>query len=380
MFAINRQPDMLTYCLALAMSPGFTPQHGQRMRDAGIMPDEIYTSGSSIDSLNARLDATGRGRLMLEPLLQGLEAAKEQRRYAESHGIQILTPWQEGYPIALLEIPAHPLALFKLGCCDLNCRHSLGVVGTRRCTAYGQGFVKSMVAELGALIPDLCVVSGLAFGIDAAAHKAALDASLPTVGVLAHGLDMVYPAEHRDLARRIVGEGGALVTEYPPATRPFPNRFLARNRIVAGMTPATIVAESPIKGGAMSTAQWAFDHNRDVLALPGRVTDEASAGCNHLIRSGKASLVTGASDIMQALGWETTVKGIRIRQANLFPELTPDQQKVYDLMRYHSDPMPIDILHQKSGIPISTLHSILGDMEFDGVLNRLPGNRYMLCM
>ena len=193
---------------------------------------------------------------------------------------------------------------------------------------------------------------------------------------MAHGLNMIYPAAHRDLARRIIHAGGALISEYPFGSQPYRQRFLERNRIVAALADVTVVTESDIKGGAMSTANTAFSYSRDVMALPGRVTDKLSSGCNHLIRKEKARIITGVADLIELTGWKPLDLKIDTTQRNLFPELEGEPKLIYETLKYEKEPMLTDNLHRLTLIPISRLLSLLGELEFDGIVIRHPGGRY----
>ena len=268
--------------------------------------------------------------------------------------------------------------LYVLGNVNLNPRFALAVVGTRKATKYGLQFTEQLIHDLAVYYPDLMIVSGLAYGIDGAGHRAALDCRLPTVAVVAHGLDMVYPAQHRDLARKIIQSGGGILTEYPAGTTPYQRNFLERNRIVAGLCDATFVAESEIRGGAMSTANQAFINNRDVMALPGRSIDPISAGCNHLIRSHKAQLITCAADVVQTTGWPPGVMQHAPQQRNLFPELRGAPAEIYAHIKHEGRPLSIDELRALTGMNMKELMANLTDMEFDGVITRLPGARFEL--
>ena len=254
----------------------------------------------------------------------------------------------------------------------------ISIVGTRKPTPYGLDFCNRFVDELAGYFPDATIVSGLAYGIDAAAHIKALDKDIPTVAVVAHGLNMIYPAAHRNLAKEIIRSGGSILSEYPFDTAPFKPNFLARNRIVAGLSDVTIVVESNVKGGAMSTANFAFLYNRDVMALPGRISDEQSSGCNLLIRKNKAHLIECAADLMGITGWQPMGISVDTRQRNLFPELDGDSGKIYELLKYNKEPVQMDHLVHATGIATSKLMSLLNELEFDGVIMRHPGNRYSL--
>lgn len=284
----------------------------------------------------------------------------------------------DDYPTRLYAVEDAPIFIYVLGAADLVSRHIISVVGTRKPTAYGIGFSGSLVKDLATYFPDLIVVSGLAFGIDAAAHRGALEAGVTTIGVVAHGLNMIYPAAHRDLARSIIQQGGALISEYPFDSQPYRQRFLERNRIVAGISDVTVVVESDIKGGAMSTANTAFSYSRDVMALPGRISDKLSSGCNHLIRKQKAHIITSPADLIELTGWQPLDLKIDTSQRNLFPELDGDTKIIYEALRFSQEPLTTDRLHMLTLIPMPQLMSILGEMEFDGIIIRHPGNRYSI--
>ena len=254
----------------------------------------------------------------------------------------------------------------------------VSVVGTRKPTPYGLEFCNRFIDEIGDYFADAIIVSGLAYGIDAAAHKKALDTGLNTVAVVAHGLNMIYPAANRNIAKEIIHSGGSILSEYPFGTKPFKPNFLSRNRIVAGLSDVTVVVESNIKGGAMSTANFAFMYNRDVMALPGRSTDELSSGCNLLIRKNKAHLIESAADFIETTGWLPLDIPVNQKQRNLFPELQGDEKRIYEMLKNNRDPVQIDLLVQQTGISASKLLIILTELEFDGIIMRHPGNRFSI--
>lgn len=281
------------------------------------------------------------------------------------------------YPFLLRESANAPAVIFTRGECPAAFSKSLSVVGTRHATQYGLTFVNSLVEELAASHPDLYVVSGLAYGIDACAHAAALRNNLATIAAVAHGLDTVYPAQHRDMADAIVAAGGCILTEYPSGTRPFRPNFLRRNRIIAGLTEATLVAESDVRGGAMSTARAAFASNREVLALPGRATDRFSSGCNKLVQDQIAHLVTSASDVCKAIGWKpSTNRHTEAVQTSLFAELTPQQQAVVEAIRNSAREVSADELNSALHIPLPKLATMLFELEINGIITKYPGDRY----
>lgn len=309
---------------------------------------------------------------------EALFAARRQCELLERHNIKVYSLLDDDYPLRLRNIPDAPVAFYKLGDANLDSQHIINVIGTRKPTAYGLDFAERLVTDLAVYFSDLVVVSGLAYGIDSAAHRASLSSGVSTVGVLAHGLDMIYPAQHRDLARNMLLKGGALISEYPFGVKPFPQRFLERNRIVAGLADATIVVESDMKGGAMSTANYAFSYSREIMALPGKTSDTLSRGCNYLIRREKAHLITCATDVCEFLGWKPLGINVNSKSRNLFPEIEGDQKKVYDALRTSPNPLQVDQILQIVQIPIATLMSVLGEMEFDGIIVRHPGNRYTI--
>lgn len=309
---------------------------------------------------------------------EALNKAIKEWDFIKNHNIKALFILDEDYPSNLAEIYDSPVVLYKLGEADLEGEHFVSVVGTRKPTQYGLEFCNKLVEEIGEYFPDTTIVSGLAYGIDAAAHKKAIEKNITTIAVVAHGLNMIYPAANRNLAKEIIRKGGAILSEYPFGTQPFKPNFLARNRIVAGLSDVTIVVESNIKGGAMSTANYAFLYNRDVMALPGRSSDNLSSGCNLLIRKNKAHLIECAADLIETTGWRPLDLYVEPKQRNLFPELKGDSKKVFEILQYNKEPVQMDQLVHLTGLSASKLLALLGELEFDGIVMRHPGNRYSL--
>jgi DNA processing protein len=264
--------------------------------------------------------------------------------------------------------------LFYKGTADLNASRIVGIVGTRGNTEYGKQFTEKFVKDLAAC--NLVVISGLAMGIDAIAHKAALKNKLPTVGVLGHGLDTIYPPEHSGLAKDMVKNGG-LLTEFRSKTQPDKHNFPSRNRVVAGICDATILVETGIKGGSMITAEIANSYNRDVFAVPGRNSDTKSAGCNHLIKNNKAILLTDAQQFLEIMGWDTATVRPKTSQKELFVELTEDEKIITSLLQ-ENDSVSIDDLVFKSGCSSSTLAAAILNLELKNVIQCLPGKMYRL--
>lgn len=303
-----------------------------------------------------------------------LETARSEEDFCRDNGVRCLYFTDPEYPQRLLECEDAPAMLFVLGEVNLNARHVVSIVGTRNATNYGVNFINRLVEELGERLDDVLVVSGLAMGCDIAAHKKALEASVATAAVVAHGLDTLYPSEHRRYAARMVHEGGGIVTDYIHGTWPHRGNFLARNRIVAGMSDAVVVAESGApRGGALHTARLAQLYNREVFALPGRSADVYSAGCNLLIKTNVAHLIENADDLIAAMRWKPRP---RIgTQQELFPEVTPQQRQVLDFLHRHGEGQ-INSLTAELGIPVGQLMAMLTEMEFNGLVMVLPGARY----
>lgn len=306
--------------------------------------------------------------------------AEEELAYAERHGITVLTPLDDGYPRRLKECDDAPLMLFYKGTADLNATHIINIVGTRHSTPYGQDLVRRFVADLRTLCPDVLIVSGLAYGIDICAHRQALDNGLATIGVLAHGLDDLYPTAHRDTANRMVAQGG-LLTEFMTRTNADKLNFVRRNRITAGISDACVLVESAAKGGGLITTRISKDYNRDVFAFPGPVGAPYSEGCNRLIRDNGAALITSAEDLVRAMGWEQDALLAQARrqgiERQLFPDLSADEQKVVDVLQKNND-LQLNIISVKCALPVGTVTSLLFTLEMKGVVKAFAGGTYHL--
>ena len=236
--------------------------------------------------------------------------------------------------------------------------------------------VRRLIDDLRTMCPDVLIVSGLAYGIDICAHRQALADGFETVGVLAHGLDQIYPHHHRDTAVEMVKKGG-LLTEYMSQTQALPNNFRQRNRIVAGMSDATILVESAYKGGGLITCRIAQEYGRDVFAFPGAVGMPFSEGCNRMIRSNTAALITSAQDLVESMGWETIAQKPEAVERQLFPDLTEEEQKVVDLLQQTND-LQLNLISVKANIPIGQLTALLFSLEMKGVVKPMAGGTYHL--
>ena len=253
----------------------------------------------------------------------------------------------------------------------------VGIVGTRNATDYGKSLCQRFMQELSALIPDVLIVSGLAYGIDIHAHRDALTHGFDTVGVLAHGLDRIYPAVHRRTATEMLTQGG-LLTEFMSGTNPDRQNFVKRNRIVAGISDATLVVESGPKGGSLITAEIAESYQRDCFAFPGRVGDTYSTGCNLLIQKNRAALIQSAEDMVKAMNWDHVPISPQVVQRQLFPELTPEEEQVITHLQKHPDGIQINTLVVESNIAINRMTSLLFNLEMKGVVRALAGGVYKM--
>ena len=309
-----------------------------------------------------------------------LVRAEQEMAFIEKHGIQVLCYGDEHYPKRLEECSDAPILLYYMGSADLNPQHVISIVGTRHCTAYGQDIVRRFVADLRQLCPDVLIVSGLAYGIDICSHRHALQNCLNTVAVLAHGLDEIYPPHHRETAKQMLTQGG-LLTEYMTETRSDKMNFVKRNRIVAGISDATILVESALKGGGLITTGIAQDYNRSVFAFPGSVDAKYSEGCNQLIRNNGAALITPAEDFVEAMGWQTDAQLQQAKDAGiertLFLNLSDDEQAIVEVLDQLGD-QQLNVLSVKTNIPVGELTSILFQMEMKGVVRSLAGGNYHL--
>lgn len=335
-----------------------SPEAYFSMSEAGL---ESLFPGSSYNSYAVRQGLLQQARCEME-------TCSERNVWVRGLG-------DASFPCLLAACDDAPVRIFGIGDCDLNVAHRVAVVGTRRCTPWGVDFTTSLVRDLSQAVDGLVIISGLAYGTDVTAHKAALAEGVPTVAVVAHGMDTIYPAEHRSVAARIVREGGAVVTEYPLGTRIHRSNFLARNRIIAGMADITIVVESDIRGGAMSTARFANLYNREVGAVPGRVTDQFSRGTNALVFRNMASVVRDADDVVALMNWQR--KPQASPQKHLFPVYTTEQQVVVDYLRANPD-HTVNKMCAALNMSYAALSALLMEMEMDDIIVGMPGGRYMV--
>lgn len=303
-------------------------------------------------------------------------AAEKEIAYCRRNSITPIASTDPEYPALLREIPDYPHVLYVMGDAAALSGRCLSMVGTRRATPYGQTMCNRLVEGLAAQVPGLCIVSGLAFGIDVAAHRAALAAGVPTVAVLANALPGIMPSQHAAVARDMLDHGGALVSELHSQTRQNGTAYLARNRIIAGLGAGCVVVESPDSGGSLVTAHYADGYDRSVMAVPGRATDGMSSGTNHLIRNRKAQLVMTADDIVRELMWDFGEEPATLRPQPPTPQLTPDEAGLLGCFRT-DDPLGVETLAELSHLNPGELATLLVGLELAGAVRQLPGNRYM---
>ena len=303
-----------------------------------------------------------------------LSRAEEEIKFIEEQNITPLFYLEKNYPTRLKNCIDSPILLYYKGNANLNVPKVISVVGTRKASQYGKEICEKLIDGLS--VHDALIVSGLAYGIDTCAHKSALDKRLKTVAVLGHGLDRIYPYLNKPVAEKIIDQGG-LLTEFLSQSKPDRENFPKRNRIIAGMSDATIVVEAAKRGGALITAEIACSYNRDVFSVPGRIGDTYSEGCNFLIKTNKAALVQSAKDVGYILGWDVENKKSPARQRKLFVELTLEEEKIVEVMQ-KKETTGIDAICSETRLPISKIAAALLNLEFEGLVRALPGKVYKL--
>ncbi len=342
---------------------------------------EVVGSEKEFFDLSAKdlMQLTGGKSKILERDYRNACLAKAEREmeFVEKNNITISYFTDESYPQRLLNACDAPILLFSLGDCDLNAQHIVSIVGTRKSTEYGRRLTDDLLRDLAEAVPGLVTVSGLAYGSDINAHRSSIKHGLPTVAVLACGLNKIYPDAHRADAATIVSNGGCIVSDYTSQDLLHRGNFVARNRIIAGLSDCTIVVESADKGGSLITANIAQSYNRDLFAVPGRVGDEYSKGCNRLIRSNQAMLITCAGDLIDAMRWEHAKPQKTVAELELFPQLSPEEQAIVEVIKQAGD-IHVNALASKTGLPVYKVMSHLVELDCRGVILTLPGCRYAM--
>ncbi len=359
----------LQYLIALTMVPAIGPVTARKLINK-------VGSARAVFSQNRRVleNIEGIGPVLSRSINESslLGQAAREIEFMERHRIDLLSYQNPDFPYRLNQCTDGPVLLYIRGDQNLRFEKSLSVVGTRRASSYGKGVCREIIRELANRIPDLAIISGLAYGIDVIAHRAALEFGLPTVAVLGHGLSTIYPHAHRETAKKIIQQG-ALVTDFHSGMGPERNNFLRRNRIIAGLTPATLVVESSEKGGSLITADIAFSYDREVMTVPGRTTDDRSVGCNAMIKNDMATMVRSADDIIRLLKWEGENNDLLPSVPSV--DLTPEEQKMLIAIDELPDITP-GTLSELLGIPVQNVLAMLLEMELKEWISAEPGNRY----
>lgn len=303
---------------------------------------------------------------------EAFKLAEAEVKFIKDSGIKAAFYLEKEYPERLKHCIDGPVVLFNSGNIDIEGRKTLSIVGTRQMTSYGADFCRKLIEDLAPLNP--VIISGFAYGVDIFAHIVAMEQGLQTIGVVAHGLNQVYPKVHKKYVSKMEANGG-FMTEFWSTSNPDKENFVKRNRIVAGLSEATIIIESAEKGGSLITANVANDYNRDVFAVPGRITDKYSMGCNNLIKSQRANLLTDAADLIYMLNWQLEEEKKKPVQKQLFVVLDEEEQKVYDYLQKNGKEL-MDVIALQCGMPIFKISSLLLNMELKGVIRPLPGKLF----
>ncbi|MBS3914072.1 MAG: DNA-processing protein DprA [Bacteroidetes bacterium] len=360
----------LYYQIALSLVPGVGPVMAKSLIGYCGGAEAVFTEKKS---RLAKIPYVGKTSVDSITAFHDFEMVDQEIQFIERSGIRAIPFGSNDYPLRLRQEMDSPLVLYSKGNTNLNHHRIVGIVGTRKNTFQGAEITRKIVEGLKKY--DVIIASGLAYGIDICAHKACLEFDIPTIGVVAHGLDILYPGHHKAYAKKMVETGGAVLSEHISGTALNPDLFPRRNRIVAALCDCIIVIESKGSGGSMITAEIASGYNRDVFAVPGRPTDLMSEGCNALIKNLKAALCESAEDIAHGMNWDLPEKFNTVpRQTEMFMELNAEEKKVMDILIQKET--CFDDIFLETQIPVSKLSFILLDMEMRGLLRSMPGKKY----
>lgn len=363
-------PSELFYLLALIRTEGVGDISARKLLNHFGSAQNIFTA-SAKELAIAKINKTSAGHILSK---SSFDKAEKEVLFIEKEKIKTCFYQDEDYPEKLKHCADAPVLLFSSGDTNVNNRKVLSIVGTRQITNYGSSFCKKLIEDLAGINP--VIVSGFALGVDICAHLSALENNLQTVGVLAHGLNSTYPPSHKKHVKKME-ENGGFITEFWSDSIPDKENFVRRNRIVAGISDATIVIESAAKGGSLITAHLANDYSREVFAVPGKTTDKYSQGCNNLIKTQRANLLTSADDLLYMLNWDLKTKKTKTIQKELFISLNENEQKIYDYLLKNQKEL-LDIIAKECNIPVFKTTSALFDLELKGIIRPLPGKMFEL--
>lgn len=360
------------YQIALTLLPNIGPKTGKELVAYCGGVEAVF--GESEKNL---MKIPRVGKELVKSVKNGnvMERAEKELEFIDRKGIKTSFYLDKDYPQRLKHCDDHPLLLYHKGGVDWNTQKAIAIVGTRKATDYGKIVCEQLISGL-AHHEDLIIISGLAYGIDSCAHRNSLDNNIPTMAVLGHGLDRIYPPANKGLSDKILANG-RLISEFPSQTTPDRENFPKRNRVVAGMVDAVIVVESGVKGGARITADIANSYNRDVFAVPGKLHDTYSQGCNNLIKTNRAALIESATDLEYIMGWDQDAQKKKNTQRKLFVELSQEEEMLANSLRKNGT-MAIDELILETKMGATQIASSLLNMEFEGIVKCLPGNVYCL--
>ena len=366
------QSEEIMYYIAIDLIPGIGSTLAKRLIAYCGSAKAVFTARN-----NSLQKIPGIGAMLSKEITsqQVLKRAEKEVEFIRKHRINAYCYTDDSYPERLRQCEDGPVVFFSKGNIDFNRNKFLSIVGTRHATAYGQAVCEKIIGGLAELGHQAVIVSGLAYGIDICAHRAALTHRLDTIAVMATGLNQIYPSSHAATVRQII-EHGAIISDFTSDTELDRKNFLKRNRIIAGLSDATLVIESKAKGGALITADIAHSYNRDVFAVPGRAGDVFSEGCNNLIRQNKAALVQNAEELEYLLGWEKSAVPQSV-QLPLFSDFSEEEQLIIETLR-NKDSESIDVISYRTNIPVGKLSSLLLALEFKDVVKSLPGKQYLL--
>lgn len=364
------------YDLAISFLPGLGDINSKKLIARFGSAENVFKA-----SLSQIKKAPGIGELNAVKIYNGFEAAiqraEDELVYIYANEIEFVTYSEKDFPKRLRECDDSPMVIYYKGEAEFNSEKIISIVGTRNSTRYGTDFCDEIVRNISEKFPNTIIVSGLAYGIDVAAHKAALKYGLKTWAVFGHSMELVYPAKHKRIAQKIIDEGGAILSEFPHGSKRDPSNFLKRNRIVAGLADALVVVESGLKGGSMVTANLANHYNRDVFALPGSVNSSFSAGCNRLIKTNRANLLESVEDIEYIMNWSSDKTAKSENVLVLLEGLTENEKCIVDVLRKYEF-LDIDNLSRQSLLDSNSLSLSLLELEFKGVVRALPGKIFSL--